>query len=181
MVTYMKDFGEQAYFVNIPSKFISADGKTLWLCLLGEFCDGWNGDATKVQSARRRLRAVPVRNTSACARRVSARKANRIRYWPRRMSPDRRRSKCRRAFRVIVAKARRTAWWADSRRTTPRNGRPTPKRPAHGSSSIGTSRKRSTGSGSSTGRTHSIRSPAGLWSSAMVARSSSKNRCPTPP
>jgi hypothetical protein len=31
-VTYMKDFGPQAYFVNIPSKFISDDGKTAWLC-----------------------------------------------------------------------------------------------------------------------------------------------------
>ena len=26
----MKDFGEQGYFVNIPSKFISADGLTMW-------------------------------------------------------------------------------------------------------------------------------------------------------
>lgn len=32
MVTYMKDFGAQAYFVNIPSKFISADGRSFWLC-----------------------------------------------------------------------------------------------------------------------------------------------------
>ncbi|TGV04199.1 DUF4185 domain-containing protein [Flavivirga rizhaonensis] len=32
MVTYMKDFGPQAYFVNIPTKFISDDGKTMWLC-----------------------------------------------------------------------------------------------------------------------------------------------------
>ncbi|TGV02965.1 DUF4185 domain-containing protein [Flavivirga rizhaonensis] len=32
MVTYMEDFGPQAYFVNIPSKFISENGKTMWLC-----------------------------------------------------------------------------------------------------------------------------------------------------
>lgn len=32
MVTYMENFGPQAYFVNIPSKFISDDGKTMWLC-----------------------------------------------------------------------------------------------------------------------------------------------------
>jgi hypothetical protein len=32
LVTYMKDFGQSAYFVNFPSKFISADGKTLWMC-----------------------------------------------------------------------------------------------------------------------------------------------------
>ena len=33
LVTYMRDFGEQAYFVNIPSKFIDGkDGRTMWLC-----------------------------------------------------------------------------------------------------------------------------------------------------
>ena len=37
MVTYMKDFGEQAYFLNFPSKFISDDGKTLWLCYSANF------------------------------------------------------------------------------------------------------------------------------------------------
>ena len=30
IITYMKNFGEQAYFVNIPSKFIT--DKTMWLC-----------------------------------------------------------------------------------------------------------------------------------------------------
>lgn len=43
LVTYMKDFGEQAYFLNFPSKFISEDGKTLWLCYSGNFAVGWNG------------------------------------------------------------------------------------------------------------------------------------------
>jgi hypothetical protein len=43
LVTYMKDFGEQAYFVNIPSKFISADGKTAWLLYSGNFAPDWNG------------------------------------------------------------------------------------------------------------------------------------------
>jgi hypothetical protein len=42
MVTYMKDFGEQAYFLNFPSKFISEDGKTLWLCYSANFSPGWN-------------------------------------------------------------------------------------------------------------------------------------------
>ena len=32
LVTYMRDFGEQAYFLNFPSKFISEDGRTAWLC-----------------------------------------------------------------------------------------------------------------------------------------------------
>lgn len=43
LVTYMKDFGEQAYFVNIPSKFISTDGKSAWLLYSGNFAPDWNG------------------------------------------------------------------------------------------------------------------------------------------
>lgn len=43
MVTYLKNFGEQAYFVNIPSKFISGDGKTAWLLYSGNFATDWNG------------------------------------------------------------------------------------------------------------------------------------------
>ena len=43
LVTYMKNFGEQAYFVNIPSKFISKDGKTAWLLYSGNFAPDWNG------------------------------------------------------------------------------------------------------------------------------------------
>ena len=37
MVSYLKDFGPQAYFVNIPSKFISKDGLTMWLCYSANF------------------------------------------------------------------------------------------------------------------------------------------------
>ncbi len=37
LVAFMEKFGRQAYFVNAPSKFISADGRTLWLC----FADDW--------------------------------------------------------------------------------------------------------------------------------------------
>ena len=43
MVVYMKDFGEQAYFLNFPSKFISQDGRTLWLCYSANFSPDWNG------------------------------------------------------------------------------------------------------------------------------------------
>jgi len=43
MVSYMKDFGEQGYFLNFPSKFISPDGKTLWLCYSANFSPDWNG------------------------------------------------------------------------------------------------------------------------------------------
>lgn len=47
IVSYMKDFGEQAYFVNIPSKFISTDGKTAWLLYSGNFAPEWNGEKIK--------------------------------------------------------------------------------------------------------------------------------------
>lgn len=43
LVTYLRNFGEQAYFVNIPSKFISKDGKTAWLLYSGNFAPDWNG------------------------------------------------------------------------------------------------------------------------------------------
>jgi autotransporter-associated beta strand protein len=43
MVQYMEHFGEQAYFVNIPSKFISTDGLTFWLCYSANFTNGWMG------------------------------------------------------------------------------------------------------------------------------------------
>ena len=37
IVSYMKDFGVQAYFVNIPTKFISNDGKQMWLLYSANF------------------------------------------------------------------------------------------------------------------------------------------------
>jgi hypothetical protein len=37
LVTYMRNFGEQGYFVNLPSKFISDDGRTLWLSYSANF------------------------------------------------------------------------------------------------------------------------------------------------
>jgi hypothetical protein len=43
-VQYLHHFGEQAYFVNIPSKFISADGRTLWLCYSANYSTLWKGD-----------------------------------------------------------------------------------------------------------------------------------------
>ena len=41
LVVYMKDFGEQGYFLNFPSKFISEDGKDVWLCYSGNFATNW--------------------------------------------------------------------------------------------------------------------------------------------
>lgn len=37
LVTYMKDFGEQAYFLNFPTKFISPDGVNMWLWYSANF------------------------------------------------------------------------------------------------------------------------------------------------
>lgn len=41
LVVYMKDFGEQGYFLNFPTKFISQDGRTSWLCYSGNFAKNW--------------------------------------------------------------------------------------------------------------------------------------------
>jgi hypothetical protein len=43
LVTYMKDFGEQGYFLNIPTKFIGPDGRNAWLCYSGNFAKDWRG------------------------------------------------------------------------------------------------------------------------------------------
>jgi hypothetical protein len=48
LVSYLKNFGEQAYFVNIPSKYISRDGETMWLWYSGNYAVGWNGTEIKV-------------------------------------------------------------------------------------------------------------------------------------
>jgi hypothetical protein len=37
MVQYLPRFGEQGYFLNFPSKFISANGRTLWLSYSANF------------------------------------------------------------------------------------------------------------------------------------------------
>jgi len=41
LVVYMKNFGEQAYFVNLPSKFVSPDGRRAWLCYAANFTNGY--------------------------------------------------------------------------------------------------------------------------------------------
>ena len=45
IAAYWKDFGPQAYFVNFPSKFISADGRTAWLSYSANFTYGQNDPA----------------------------------------------------------------------------------------------------------------------------------------
>lgn len=47
LVTYMKDFGTQGYFMTIPSKFISADGKKFWLSYSANFSEFYFKDRTR--------------------------------------------------------------------------------------------------------------------------------------
>lgn len=47
LVTYMKDFGTQGYFMTIPSKFIAADGKSFWLSYSANFSQQYFGDLSK--------------------------------------------------------------------------------------------------------------------------------------
>lgn len=37
VVNYLRDFGPQGYFLNIPSRFISPDGSTMWLSYSANF------------------------------------------------------------------------------------------------------------------------------------------------
>ena len=39
---------EQAYFLNFPSKFLSEDGRKLWLCYSANYSSGWNGIDLKI-------------------------------------------------------------------------------------------------------------------------------------
>lgn len=41
MIDYLKHFGTQGYFVNIPSRFIQPDGRTFWLCYSANFTNSW--------------------------------------------------------------------------------------------------------------------------------------------
>ncbi len=48
LVTYLRDFGEQAYFVTIASKFIDSGGHKLWLGYSANFTN--DGGRTHYQS-----------------------------------------------------------------------------------------------------------------------------------
>jgi hypothetical protein len=43
LAVFMKNFGEQAYFVNFPSKFIGAGGRDAWLLYAANFTNGYLG------------------------------------------------------------------------------------------------------------------------------------------
>jgi hypothetical protein len=47
LAVYMRHFGPQGYFVNLPTKFISADGQTAWLCYAANFTNGYLGTRFK--------------------------------------------------------------------------------------------------------------------------------------
>ena len=65
MVSYMKDFGEQGYFLNFPSKFISPDGQDPVAVLLREFQPRLERREVGLQSAGRALRLVSARGQTA--------------------------------------------------------------------------------------------------------------------
>src|SRR5580700_470077 len=39
LIHYLRNFGPEAYFVNIPSKFIGATGRSMWLCYSANWSD----------------------------------------------------------------------------------------------------------------------------------------------
>jgi hypothetical protein len=42
-VTFLEHFGSQAYFLNFPTRFISADGATAWLCYSANHSNQYSG------------------------------------------------------------------------------------------------------------------------------------------
>lgn len=55
LITYMKDFGTQGYFLTIPSKFISRVGKTVWLSYSANFSEKFFWGQNKSESYRKSL------------------------------------------------------------------------------------------------------------------------------
>lgn len=47
LITYMKNFGRQAYFVNLPSRFIDNDGRKAWMSYSANFNQVYFRDRTK--------------------------------------------------------------------------------------------------------------------------------------
>ena len=103
LVVYMKDFGEQGYFLNFPSKFIGPDGRTLWLCYSANFAPNWNGQ-------KLHLNPPGTATDYACTRcacspaRTSLPKFPAIRWTVRRTSRGRPRWKSARPMTGIMPK-----------------------------------------------------------------------------
>ena len=80
LVTYMKDFGEQAYFVEFPLEVHQCGRPNALAVLFGEFrLRLERSGAAEGQSARLELRAESARDSAACRRRTRSRRTNRIR------------------------------------------------------------------------------------------------------
>jgi hypothetical protein len=47
LAVYMKDFGQQGYFLNFATKFISENGRKAWLCYSGNYWDIYKGEEIK--------------------------------------------------------------------------------------------------------------------------------------
>ena len=43
LVTYLRHFGTQGYFLNFPSRFISSDGSVAWLCYSANCANRYDG------------------------------------------------------------------------------------------------------------------------------------------
>ena len=43
IVSYLRHFGTQAYFLNFPSRFISEDGRVAWLCYSANYANRYDG------------------------------------------------------------------------------------------------------------------------------------------
>jgi len=44
----MKDFGQQGYFLNFPSKFISENGRKAWLCYSANYFSSYRNEIIEV-------------------------------------------------------------------------------------------------------------------------------------
>ena len=49
LISYMKDFGRQAYFVNLPSRFIDSGGKKAWMSYSANFNQVYFRDRTRAE------------------------------------------------------------------------------------------------------------------------------------
>jgi hypothetical protein len=45
IVAFMEEFGKQAYFLNVPSRFAATDSGKAWLCYSANFTDSWLPDS----------------------------------------------------------------------------------------------------------------------------------------
>jgi len=97
MITFMNTFGRQGYFLNFPSKFISADGRTAWLSYSANFHKAYFGNRTAADPIGSRyawtLQEVRLLDTAGAAALAASRDGR---------SPDRLKSEANVALRARV-------------------------------------------------------------------------------